>query len=78
MWLLVQSHWFTIRKMRGEWYNLNSLYAAPEHLSQVMIDSLFTALSYPSFPVLDLVPTCHVGVMTGMVWSREIDFGKLL
>ncbi|CAM8976967.1 unnamed protein product [Rhodiola kirilowii] len=30
----LQDHWFCIRKVNGEWYNFDSLYAAPEHLSK--------------------------------------------
>ncbi|GAB2273629.1 hypothetical protein Dimus_008412 [Dionaea muscipula] len=40
----LQDHWFCIRKVNGEWYNFDSLYAAPEHLSKfylsVSLDSL--------------------------------------
>ncbi|KAJ7950194.1 ataxin-3-like [Quillaja saponaria] len=40
----LQDHWFCIRKVNGEWYNFDSLYAAPQHLSKfylsVYLDSL--------------------------------------
>ncbi|KAI3891300.1 hypothetical protein MKX03_009011 [Papaver bracteatum] len=37
----LQDHWFSIRKVNGEWYNFNSLYAAPDHLSQLTLTSIF-------------------------------------
>ncbi|CAI9779232.1 unnamed protein product [Fraxinus pennsylvanica] len=30
----LRDHWFCIRKVNGEWYDFDSLYAAPEHLSK--------------------------------------------
>ncbi|KAI5584481.1 hypothetical protein POPTR_006G095700v4 [Populus trichocarpa] len=30
----LHDHWFCIRKVNGEWYNFDSLYAAPQHLSK--------------------------------------------
>ncbi|KAA8518990.1 hypothetical protein F0562_016236 [Nyssa sinensis] len=36
----LQDHWFCIRKVNGEWYNFDSLYAAPEHLSKFYLSGL--------------------------------------
>ncbi|XWS59921.1 hypothetical protein CRYUN_Cryun08bG0163500 [Craigia yunnanensis] len=40
----LHDHWFCIRKVNGEWYNFDSLYAAPQHFSKfylsVYLDSL--------------------------------------
>ncbi|KAL3531733.1 hypothetical protein ACH5RR_005254 [Cinchona calisaya] len=40
----LQNHWFCIRKVNGEWYNFNSLYAAPEHLSKFYLSAYLSSL----------------------------------
>jgi Ataxin-3 len=40
----LQDHWFCIRKVNGEWYNLNSLYPAPEHLSRFYLSAFLDTL----------------------------------
>ncbi|CAI9098382.1 OLC1v1035015C1 [Oldenlandia corymbosa var. corymbosa] len=40
----LQSHWFCIRKVNGEWYNFDSLYAAPEHLSKFYLSAYLSSL----------------------------------
>ncbi|GFY83733.1 Josephin family protein [Actinidia rufa] len=40
----LQDHWFCIRKVNGEWYNFNSLYAAPEHLSKFYLSAYLDTL----------------------------------
>ncbi|KAI3939228.1 hypothetical protein MKX01_002096 [Papaver californicum] len=40
----LQDHWFSIRKVNGEWYNFNSLYAAPEHLSRFYLSAYLDSL----------------------------------
>ncbi|OVA17699.1 Machado-Joseph disease protein MJD [Macleaya cordata] len=40
----LQDHWFCIRKVNGEWYNFNSLYAAPEHLSRFYLSAYLDTL----------------------------------
>ncbi|KAG8374384.1 hypothetical protein BUALT_Bualt11G0126300 [Buddleja alternifolia] len=37
-------HWFCIRKVNGEWYNFDSLYAAPEHLSKFYLSAYLDSL----------------------------------
>ncbi|KAG0468228.1 hypothetical protein HPP92_017556 [Vanilla planifolia] len=37
-------HWFCIRKVNGEWYNFNSLYPAPEHLSKFYLSAYLDSL----------------------------------
>lgn len=37
-------HWFCIRKVNGEWYNFNSLYPAPEHLSRFYLSAYLDSL----------------------------------
>lgn len=40
----LQNHWFCIRKVNGEWYNFNSLYAAPEHLTRFYLSAYLDTL----------------------------------
>lgn len=40
----LQDHWFCIRKVNGEWYNFDSLYAAPEHLSKFYLSAYLDTL----------------------------------
>ena len=40
----LHDHWFCIRKINGEWYNFNSLYAAPEHLSKFYLSAFLDTL----------------------------------
>ncbi|KAK1298448.1 hypothetical protein QJS10_CPB14g00806 [Acorus calamus] len=40
----LEDHWFCIRKVGGEWYNFDSLYAAPEHLSKFYLSAYLDTL----------------------------------
>ncbi|XP_048127146.1 ataxin-3 homolog isoform X2 [Rhodamnia argentea] len=40
----LQDHWFCIRKVNGEWYNFDSLYAAPQHLSKFYLSAYLDSL----------------------------------
>ncbi|XP_050214344.1 ataxin-3 homolog [Mercurialis annua] len=40
----LHDHWFCIRKVNGEWYNFDSLYAAPEHLSKFYLAAYLDSL----------------------------------
>ncbi|XP_039145802.1 ataxin-3 homolog [Dioscorea cayenensis subsp. rotundata] len=40
----LHNHWFCIRKVNGEWYNFNSLYPAPEHLSKFYLSAYLDTL----------------------------------
>nr|ACG36638.1 ataxin-3 [Zea mays] len=40
----LQDHWFCMRKVNGEWYNFNSLYPAPEHLSKFYLSAFIDTL----------------------------------
>ncbi|XP_009593039.1 ataxin-3 homolog [Nicotiana tomentosiformis] len=40
----LQDHWFCIRKVNGEWYNFDSLKAAPEHLSKFYLSAYLDSL----------------------------------
>lgn len=40
----LQDHWFCIRKVNREWYNFDSLYAAPQHLSKFYLSAYLDSL----------------------------------
>jgi ataxin-3 len=40
----LHDHWFCIRKVNGEWYNFDSLYAAPQHLSEFYLAACMDSL----------------------------------
>ncbi|MCO5611734.1 hypothetical protein L7F22_065992 [Adiantum nelumboides] len=40
----LHDHWFTIRKVGDQWYNFNSLYPAPEHLSNFYLSAFLSSL----------------------------------
>ncbi|KAJ4834755.1 hypothetical protein Tsubulata_012590 [Turnera subulata] len=40
----LHDHWFSIRKVNGEWYNFDSLYAAPQHLSKFYLAAYMDSL----------------------------------
>ncbi|KAB5552137.1 hypothetical protein DKX38_009448 [Salix brachista] len=40
----LHDHWFCIRKVNGEWYNFDSLYAAPQHLSKFYLAAYMDSL----------------------------------
>ncbi|CAM0883594.1 unnamed protein product [Alopecurus aequalis] len=40
----LQDHWFCVRKVNEEWYNFNSLYPAPEHLSKFYLAAFIDTL----------------------------------
>ncbi|XP_050116069.1 ataxin-3 homolog isoform X2 [Malus sylvestris] len=40
----IQDHWFCIRKVSREWYNFDSLYAAPLHLSKFYLSAYLDTL----------------------------------
>lgn len=40
----LENHWFCIRKVGGEWYNFNSFYPAPEHLSKFYLSAFLDTL----------------------------------
>ncbi|KAF5750869.1 ataxin-3 isoform X1 [Tripterygium wilfordii] len=40
----LHDHWFCIRTVDGEWYNFDSLYAAPQHLSRFYLSAYLDSL----------------------------------
>jgi ataxin-3 len=40
----LHDHWFTIRRVGDQWYNFNSLFPAPEHLSNFYLSAFLGSL----------------------------------
>eukprot|EP00879_Flechtneria_rotunda_P011637 GHRR01012156.1.p1 GENE.GHRR01012156.1~~GHRR01012156.1.p1 ORF type:complete len:518 (+),score=186.72 GHRR01012156.1:322-1875(+) len=47
----LQEHWFAIRKLNGEWYDFNSLYPAPEHLSAFYLTAYLDSLNEQGYTI---------------------------
>jgi ataxin-3 len=47
----LQEHWFTIRKIRGDWWNLNSLFSAPEPLSPFYLAAFLGTLQEQGYSI---------------------------
>jgi hypothetical protein len=46
-----QEHWFAIRQVDGEWWNFNSLYPAPEHLSAFYLTAYLDSLKQQGYTI---------------------------
>lgn len=49
--MLLQEHWFAIRKVDGEWWNFNSLYPAPEQLSAFYLTAYLDSLKQQGYTI---------------------------
>ncbi|KAF6259414.1 ataxin-3 [Scenedesmus sp. NREL 46B-D3] len=47
----LQEHWFAIRQVDGEWWNFNSLYPAPEHLSAFYLTAYLDSLKEQGYTI---------------------------
>lgn len=58
----LQEHWFTLRKIGTQWFNLNSLLSGPELISDTYLSLLLTQLQqdgYSIFIVTGIFPDCQ-------------------
>mmetsp|Transcript_33766 Transcript_33766/g.63599 ORF Transcript_33766/g.63599 Transcript_33766/m.63599 type:complete len:428 (+) Transcript_33766:120-1403(+) len=72
----LREHWFTIRKTGDDWYNFNSLYPAPEPLSQFYLGAYLSSLKaegYTIFVVRGILPDVQSGAQShsGRWLSKE-------
>lgn len=54
-------HWFTIRKIGGQWFNLNSLLTGPQPISDTYLSLFLTQLQtegYSIFVICGILPAC--------------------
>lgn len=59
-YVVMQEHWFALRKIDGDWWNLNSLLRAPQPLSQFYLSAYLDSLreqGYSIFVVQGLFPS---------------------
>ena len=73
-WL--QEHWFALRKVHGQWWNFNSLFPAPQQLSQFYLSAYLATLreqGYSIFVVAGGLPTYPDTSVTGDqgIWLTE-------
>ncbi|KAH9375947.1 hypothetical protein HPB48_012587 [Haemaphysalis longicornis] len=57
-----KEHWFTIRKLGGRWFNLNSLLSGPEPISRTYLALFLVQLQqegYSIFVVVGPLPQCQ-------------------
>lgn len=47
----MQEHWFSIRKVDGIWWNFNSLFPAPEHLSNFYLAAFLDSLKEQGYTI---------------------------
>ncbi|XP_020913568.1 ataxin-3 isoform X2 [Exaiptasia diaphana] len=58
----LQQHWFTIRKLGNQWFNINSLKTEPELISETYLSLFLTqvqAEGYSIFVVIGDLPPCE-------------------
>ncbi|MEW5318592.1 MAG: hypothetical protein WDW38_009805 [Sanguina aurantia] len=75
----LQEHWFAIRKLEGAWWNLNSLFPAPQPLSELYLATFLATLKgegYTIFLVQGQLPQPQPGKAgsqdgAGRWWSEE-------
>ncbi|KAK3272673.1 hypothetical protein CYMTET_19044 [Cymbomonas tetramitiformis] len=47
----LREHWFTIRRVDGEWFNFNSLFPAPAPLSQFYLQTFLSSLQQEGYTI---------------------------
>ncbi|EDO27645.1 predicted protein, partial [Nematostella vectensis] len=58
----LQQHWFTLRKLGSQWFNINSLKTEPELVSETYLSMYLTQLQaegYSIFVVHGKLPECE-------------------
>ncbi|XP_064623743.1 ataxin-3-like isoform X2 [Lineus longissimus] len=76
-----REHWFSIRKLGNQWFNLNSLLTGPELLSNTYLSIFLTQLQqegYSIFVVVGAVPECEADQLLKMVPAVQPVKPKLI
>jgi hypothetical protein len=64
----LQFHWFSIRKVRGRWYNLDSSLWKPSELSELHVSMFLEQLKVEGYSILVVVgafpPVAHAEEVT--------------
>ena len=66
----LQEHWFTVRRVAGEWWNLNSLFAAPEPLSPFYLAAFLASLQGQGYSIFHIQ-----GALPAPLLSSAADAG---
>ncbi|XP_070577520.1 ataxin-3-like [Ptychodera flava] len=76
-----REHWFTVRKLGHQWFNLNSLLTGPELISDTYLSMFLAQLQqegYSIFLVLGNLPECEADQVLQVVKATQTERPKLL
>lgn len=72
-----QNHWLSIRKIGGQWFNLNSIKAYPQLISDTYLSLLLAQLQmegYSIFIVVGILPDCEAHQLLTMCPVSQDDY----
>ena len=76
-----QNHWLTIRKLGSQWFNLNSIKAYPELISETYLSLLLAQLQtegYSIFIVSGQLPECEAAQLLEVCAVTQDDYKKFV
>ncbi|XP_054987696.1 ataxin-3 isoform X2 [Sorex araneus] len=76
-----KEHWFTVRKLGKQWFNLNSLLTGPELISDTYLALFLAQLQqegYSIFVVKGVLPDCEADQLLQMVRVQQMQRPKLI
>ncbi|KAM4667023.1 ataxin-3 isoform 7-T8 [Amazona ochrocephala] len=76
-----KEHWFTVRKLGKQWFNLNSLLMGPELISDTYLALFLAQLQqegYSIFVVKGDLPDCEADQLLQMIRVQQIQRPKLI
>lgn len=77
----LQEHWFTMRKIGTQWFNLNSLLSGPELISDTYLSLFLTQLQqegYSIFIVTGIFPDCTADAVLATTKVTQASKPRLL
>nr|XP_033808709.1 ataxin-3 isoform X1 [Geotrypetes seraphini] len=76
-----KEHWFTIRKLGKQWFNLNSLLTGPELISDTYLALFLAQLQqegYSIFVVKGDLPDCEADQLLQMIQVKQVQRPRLI
>nr|KAF6483205.1 ataxin 3 [Rousettus aegyptiacus] len=76
-----KEHWFTVRKLGKQWFNLNSLLTGPELISDTYLALFLAQLQqegYSIFVVKGELPDCEADQLLQMIRVQQMQRPKLI
>ncbi|KAG0623684.1 hypothetical protein M758_3G193500 [Ceratodon purpureus] len=70
----LQAHWFCIRRVGEKWYNFNSLYPAPEYLSNFYLSAYLDTLKNSGWSIF----VVRGSLPNSACWGNEDNVGRWL